>query len=129
MKLHHFIFAIIIALSATSCATVFSGTTQTVQVNSNPPGAKVQVDGLDYGTTPTPVRLRRGMQGQTITIKSPGYATKMFEPITNFNPVSVINLLNPLFWAIDFATGAMFRYDPRYYEVELEPASEGTSTP
>lgn len=129
MRLSGFILLLFIAIGASSCATIFTGTTQTVQINTEPPGARVQVDGLDYGKTPTQVRLRKGMRGQTVTIKYPGYEKKIFEPLTNFNPVSVINLFNPLFWAIDFATGAMFRYDPVYYDLDLEPNSEGTSTP
>jgi hypothetical protein len=108
-------------LFMTSCATLFTGTKQTVQINSKPSGAKVQVDGIDRGTTPTAVKLKKGNDGQIITLKADGYETKTFQPETNFNGVAILNLGNFLFWGIDAATGALWKYDPKFYEIELEP--------
>ncbi|MEO0310766.1 MAG: hypothetical protein RIQ89_423, partial [Bacteroidota bacterium] len=59
-------------LFMTSCATLFTGTKQTVQINSKPSGAKVQVDGIDRGTTPTAVKLKKGNDGQVVTLKADG---------------------------------------------------------
>ena len=108
-------------LFMTSCATLFTGTKQTVQISSNPSGAKVQVDGIDRGTTPVALKLKKGNDGQTVTLKSDGYETKIFQPETTFNSVAILNLLNILCWGIDAATGALWKYDPKFYEIELEP--------
>jgi hypothetical protein len=109
----------------TSCATLFTGTKQTIQINSQPPGAKVQVDGIDKGKTPLAVDLKKGNTGQTITLKADGYETKSFQPETTFNGVSALNLLNLLFWGIDAATGALWKYDPKFYDITLDPVSTG----
>ena len=108
----------------TSCATLFTGTKQTVQINSKPPGAKIQIDGIDRGTTPAAIKLKKKSDGQVVTLKLDGYETKTIVPETSFNAVSILNLTNILFWGIDLLSGAVYKYDPRFYEIELEPANK-----
>ena len=108
------------ALLFTSCATIFTGTSQTVQIESVPSGAKVQVDGLDRGPTPIALKLKKGNDGQTVTLKATGYETKNFQPQTSFNSVSILNLTNILAWGIDAASGALWKYDPKFYSIELD---------
>ena len=60
---------IVILFVMSSCATLFSGTKSTIQLNSEPHGAKVQVDGIDRGVTPTALKLKKGSEGQIITLK------------------------------------------------------------
>ena len=107
-----------------SCATVFTGTKQTIQINSKPSGAKVQVDGIDRGVTPLALRLKKGNDGQIVTLKAEGYETKTFQPETVFNKVAVFNFLNLLCWGVDAISGAMWKYDPKFYEIELEPKTK-----
>ncbi|WP_316824340.1 PEGA domain-containing protein [Pedobacter miscanthi] len=113
------------AVSATlllsSCATVFTGTKQTVQINTNPPAATVEIDGVKAGVTPLAVTLKKGFTGQTISLKLDGYDPKTFQPQTTFNAVSVVNLLFFPGFIVDAATGAMMKYDPKVYEITLEP--------
>jgi len=113
------------AVSATlllsSCATIFTGTTQTVQINSNPPAAAIEVDGVKTGVTPMAVPLKKGFTGQTISLKLDGYETKTFQPQTTFNPVAILNVIGVFGFAIDAATGAIMKYDPKVYEFTLEP--------
>lgn len=111
---------IALQLGASSCATVFTGSRQTVTIGSNVEGASVQVGGINYGTTPASVRLKKGFTGETVVVKKEGYKTAIIQPPTTFNPVSIINLFNILFWAIDVATGAIMKYDANYLEVQLE---------
>ena len=110
----------------TSCATLITGTKQTVQINSIPSGAKVQVDGIDRGKTPAAIQLKRGNEGQTVTLKADGYETMHFQPETDFNGVAALNLFNVLFWGIDAASGALWKYDPKYYEIQLDPIGSGS---
>lgn len=42
-----------------SCATIIHGSRQTVDFTSQPAGAKVSIDGKEYGKTPTFVELKR----------------------------------------------------------------------
>ena len=109
-----------ICCSLTNCSTLFTGTSSNVQINSHPAGARVQVDGIDRGYTPTSVKLKKGSSGQSVTLQSKGYETKTFQPQTTMNPVSVLNLFNLLFWGVDAASGALWKYDPNYYDVKLD---------
>jgi hypothetical protein len=124
MKKNLTLFLILISMLMSSCATIFTGTQQTVFVNSTPPGAMVQVNGIDRGTTPVSLRLKKNIDGQVITLKKEGYEMKFFQPETEFNMVSLLNFIIPIYWAIDAATGAMWKYSPEYYEITLEPQKE-----
>jgi hypothetical protein len=79
-----------ICCSLTNCSTLFTGTSSNVQINSQPSGARVQIDGIDRGYTPTSVKLKKGSSGQSVTLQSKGYETKTFQPQTTMNPVSVL---------------------------------------
>lgn len=115
----------LVALSATlllsSCATVFTGTKQTVQINSSPPAADIEVDGVKVGVTPMAVPLKKGFSGQTVSLKLDGYETKTFQPAVTFNPVAILNLLGVVGFVIDAATGSMMKYDPKVYDYKFEP--------
>ncbi len=113
-----------VAFALTGCASIFTGTTQTVQVNSTPSGANVSVCGLDRGQTPLPVVLKKGSSGQVVTLSLPGYQEKTFQPQTTFNPVAILNLWGILGWGIDAATGALWKYDPTFYNVQLQKVSK-----
>lgn len=113
-----------VAFTLTGCASIFTGTTQTVQVNSMPSGANVSVNGLDRGQTPLPVVLKKGSNGETVTLSLSGYQQKTFQPQTVFNPVAILNLWGILGWGIDAATGALWKYDPTLYNVQLQKVSK-----
>jgi hypothetical protein len=117
-------FISIILLATTGCASIFTGLTQPVQIKSIPRGANVSVDGLDRGVTPLPVVLKKGSSGQTISLTYPGYEEKVFQPQTTFNPIACLNLFFLLGWGIDAATGAIWKYDPTFYDLHLQKVSK-----
>lgn len=49
---------LVIAL-LTSCASIIHGSKQSVNFSSIPPGAKIVIDGKDYGITPKSIELKR----------------------------------------------------------------------
>ncbi|MCH6234201.1 PEGA domain-containing protein [Cognataquiflexum rubidum] len=108
-------------LLASSCATVFTGSKQTVQINSNIQGARIQVNGEDMGVTPAAIKLKKGKDGQVISLVNYGYETKIFQPETKMNLISIANLINIFGWGIDAVTGALWKYDKKPYLIEMEP--------
>jgi len=110
----------IFLLSATGCATVFTGTRQKVYIASSAPGARVQVNGIDKGAAPLKVKLKRGNTGQAVTVTATGYEPKTIVPETNFNAATLGNIVFLPMFAIDLITGAMWKYHPKRYMVELE---------
>lgn len=102
-----------------SCATILTGTQRPVQIDSFPSGAKVEINGLEYGQTPLTVQLKGSSTAPIITVKADGYETKTIVPPSSFNVISILNLGNLIGWGVDIATGAMWTYDVKYYKVEL----------
>ncbi|GAB3037128.1 PEGA domain-containing protein [Spirosoma pulveris] len=122
---HFFVVtAAISLLSLQSCATLFTGTKDTIHFESQPSGAKVQIQGLDVGRTPVDVPVTRSIAARTVTMNLDGYHPRTFDLTKEFNAVSVLNLFGILGWGIDVATGAVMKYDQKAYSMELEKKKE-----
>jgi len=125
MKFRNLIFLFVLIFMTTSCATLFTGTKSKVLFTSVPPGAKIIVNGVEKGVTPTTLKLKRSLfDVTTVTLKLAGYSDKVFEPETTFQPVTILNLANPLGWAIDVATGSIIKYSPANYDIQLVPVQK-----
>ena len=116
----------VMALSFSSCATLFTGTTQSVTIDSQPQGANIVIDGQLVGTTPARVRLDRDLNaifddGKYIRLEKEGYIPDGYILGADIEPFSVLNMFNVFFWAVDGATGALMRYDSDYYNFLLVP--------
>ncbi|MEM6842294.1 MAG: PEGA domain-containing protein [Bacteroidota bacterium] len=110
----------IIAFSS-GCATLFTGTTDNVYIQSQPEGAKIFVEGLDVGTTPATVPIKRpGLSDKQVTLRLDGYEDRVFLLQAEFNVVSILNLFGLVGWVVDIATGAIRKYSPKNYDIELE---------
>lgn len=122
------------AILVTGCASMMSGTTQEIQVNSNPVGATVYVgsvakDGsvinkVAVGVTPTKVRISR--KDGAIVVEKAGYTGVNLPMTTKMNPWvwGDIALTSPLSTSIDTSTGAANQYDPGEYTIDLKPLAK-----
>lgn len=109
-----------VALSLTSCATIFTGSKDTLRFDSDPEGATVLIDGLEVCTTPCTTQVKRSLSDKLAEIKLENYETRVITLDREFNAVSVLNLGFLLGWGIDAATGALMKYDRKGYDIELE---------
>lgn len=113
-------FSLVIFSSASfGFATIISGKTQTITVDSQPQGAEVIVDGAMMGHTPVSFTLQKGVK-QNITIKKDGYSTVSRELTKSLDPVALLNI----FWDLsttDALTGSLQEYSPNSYFIELAP--------
>ena len=112
---------LLVAPLSSGCATLFSSGPDRVQVESNPPGARVAVDNVDVGVTPTAVSLDRRIQIGNIKVEAPGYEPAITQRPKRFNAISVLNCLNPVFWGIDLITGNYQEFDKTPVSVNLVP--------
>ena len=117
----------------TSCATLFTGSTQRVYIDSNPKGAEIIIDGQKQGKTPANVKVDRELDalmdgGKAIQLKLDGYKNNGYELDAELHPVAIINLFNILFWGIDAVTGAITKYD-NHYNFEMIPIEDNVSVP
>ena len=111
-----------VALFLTSgCATIFTGTDDSITFNSEPAGATVMIDGMAVGQTPVTVEVDRpGLDDTDVSVQLEGYETRRFELDKEFN---VISILNVFFWpgfVVDVLTGALFKHDKNTYSVDLD---------
>lgn len=129
------------ALLLSGCATLFSGSSQEVEIESTPSNANVMVDGMDRGTTPTTIEVTRPEQGDSpeITLNKEGYEETTLQLERQFNAVTLVNVVNPLAYvplgipatgfAVDWYTGALWKYQPDGYTVELQSRSASSTGP
>ena len=123
MKILLNIFTIIlITIFGVSCASLISGTSQDIFIDSNPEGATIYEGGLKVGRTPASITVKKsGFSDKEISLSLEGYERRTFILKKSFDAVAILNLAGILGWAIDFATGAIFKYDRTNYDLDLDP--------
>ncbi len=108
-------------LLSSSCATLFKGTSQEVNFNSDPQKAEVWVNGTKMGVTPLALKLE-SKKTYTIEFKKEGYETKSYN-ITNHVGAGwiILDVLAGLVGVIvDAATGAWYSLDQKNVNAILE---------
>lgn len=127
------ILLVLVVLTFTGCASMFTGTTQTI-VFSAPEGTKIFMDGMKIAEVPpgydaVSVRVGKRLSGAGMVAKKEGYQDTHFFLRTRVNGVVFVNiLLGPVFWVggiVDLATGAAAKM-PNYVEVEMAPLAGTT---
>ena len=122
-------FALIYSFAFTGCSTIFNTTSQIVEFKSNPPNAKITVDGKKFGTSPQVVNIDRG-SNHIIIFELDGYEnyeTQLTRKISSWFWVNALNGFLPGM-AIDMFSGSMYNLLPDKVEVELSSAKVETKT-
>lgn len=106
-----------------ACSTIMHSTTQVIEFNSNPPNAKIIVDGQKFGTSPQFVNIERG-SNHIIKFELDGfetYETQLTRRISFWFWGNAFNAFIPGM-IIDMFTGSMYNLLPDNIDVELTPA-------
>ncbi|MEL0637286.1 PEGA domain-containing protein [Marinomonas sp. TI.3.20] len=106
-----------VTILLSGCASIISGTNQTLTFNSNVEGVNVYVDGALIGKTPVSVSFKKN-KAQTVMFKKKGYETVIRSITKKFDPVALLDI----FWDLsttDFITGAVYEYEPNSIYVEM----------
>lgn len=121
--------AFINSFAFTCCSTIFNTTSQTVELKSNPPNAKITVDGKKFGTSPQVVNIDRG-SNHIIIFELDGYEnyeTQLTRKISSWFWLNALNGFLPVM-TIDMFSGSMYNLLPDKVEVELSSAKVETKT-
>ncbi|HEY3486544.1 MAG TPA: PEGA domain-containing protein [Gammaproteobacteria bacterium] len=131
LKNFYVVFAVIAILMINGCASIVGGgSTQSINIDSNPQGAKIFVgemkDGklanlVDSGLkTPSFITIKR--KNTVIVLKHPGYTDIEVPLTTSMNGWFMGNFCigGLLGSSIDSSTGAINKYDPGNYFVEMK---------
>jgi hypothetical protein len=106
-----------------TCSTLINTTTQEIELNSNPPNAKISVDGKKYETTPQVINIERGTN-HTVKFELEGfepYETQITRQMSNWFWFNALNGFIPGM-SIDLLTGALYSLFPDEMSAELNPA-------
>lgn len=103
-------------------ATITSGTSQNLTINSDPSGALVSSGGIMLGTTPLVANIKRE-QNKSLVVKKEGYEDQVIYLATTFNNAFWGNfLIGGTFGSTtDAASGATIEYSPSSYYITLKP--------
>lgn len=109
------------ALSLSGCASMFTGTTSTINVTSTPVGADCDIKG--HGVhTPGNVVLSKSGDDVVANCQKEGYTPGSTRVESSFNAVTLLDTLlgipGALAYIIDFSTGAAFEY-PEQVSINL----------
>lgn len=109
-------------LAVSACATVFSGSTQKVTVQSEPSGAHVYLNGWrTYRKTPCKIYVdRKGDdRKQRYTLRKEGYNDYHHEDHARMNPTSLGNILfgGVIGLGVDWMSGSIYKYDREVYAI------------
>lgn len=130
-KLRLLFFGVVAVCFIGACASIMSGSEQSVTFTSDPEGATVTVNGNVVGKTPATIVLRREKK-PIVEFTLEGYSKRTIPLDTRMNGWVLVNGI----WCMscvfstttDYQSGAAYEYSPNKYFVTLLP--EGvTETP
>lgn len=104
------------------CATMFSGSTDNVVINSEPSGARVTINGVYQGIAPVTVNLKRD-KDYKIILQRDGFQETSAILHRKFNAIALLNLINPICWAVDAATAAIWKFERNEITVRMKQAN------
>lgn len=117
-------------LATSACGTLMNGRTQNVVVQSEPAGARLVIDGVDYGKTPVSAELPRQKRLTGLVLKD-GYKDDSFlingkaSKWSTYGNIVVFWVLSPVFMLGDMFTGGMYTYKRDTIFVPLEEENKG----
>jgi len=119
MRIAKYASVLLIFLMVTSCATLFKGSTDPVQFNSNPVGVDVYVDGKLMGKTP--INLELSVKKTYVIDFKMGDQTKTVNLVNKIGAgwiiLDVLCGLIPVI--VDAATGSWYALTPKNVNVDF----------
>lgn len=127
-------FAAAAALSLAGCATVTRGTTDQIQIQSEPSGANVRTSMSQTCTTPCTLQVSRKDEF-TVVFEKPGYVTQEVQVKTQIAGSGAAGFAGNILvggvigMGVDAATGSTLEHVPNPVRATLQPAGRGAARP
>ncbi len=125
------LFGLMVFLTVSACATIFSDGEDVITFNSNVDKTKVYLDGIKLGETPLTIPIERVTKNRNLKFTKSGYQTQEL-PLShkfNMNFAMILDLtgtvltLTPM--GVDALSGNLIKYSPTEYHIEMEPEKTG----
>lgn len=115
---------LVVVFTTTGCATLFSGSSDTISFTSDPSGAEVVMGGIVQGRTPLTIPVKRpGFGDRNVTLRMDGYDPVTFQLQDGFNTVTILNVFVPIGFVVDALTGSITKYSRTSYNVDMARGS------
>ena len=113
---------LVLAMGTSGCATILDGSSQPLTFNSSPNGARIYVNGMELGTTPLTMAVKRS-KTTMILAKKDGYEDQQLALQTKTNFTFWGNIISGGFVGstTDYFSDAMIEYSPNMYYITLNP--------
>lgn len=115
---------ILSCLMLTACGTIFSGTGQEINFDSNEKDVEVFIDGVRACKTPCTYEVDRSISDLDIVAKKKGFRNQQITLRSNFNKMAVLNLSFLTNWTTDFAFGGVWEYKRNNVYIDMEKLSK-----
>jgi len=115
---------IIVALVISSgCATIIHGTTQDINITTDPSGADLNVDGSERYKSPAKITMKR-KHDHVVEVAMDGYQKETLNIKSVVSGAVAGNIIagGLIGWGIDAASGGQYRLVPENYDLRLRPA-------
>lgn len=126
-------FLLALAMGLGGCATLIHGSSQSVRVESDSSGARVEVDGRPVGETPTTVQLERN-QNHRVRVFREGQEPHTVRTQQGRSIWAAVNLLNLIVPGVlvDLSTGAFYSVSPdpiqATFDASTSPAADSSQS-
>lgn len=121
-KMRRFIFVGLLFLS--SCASIFQGTSEEIQIATSPDQAQCYVmrkgEKIAYvASTPQSILIQKTKDDLQVTCSKDGYKPETATVTSDSSAATALNLIygGPIGWAIDSSLGADNKYDTNVFVV------------
>ena len=114
------IIALIIVYMSVGCASIINGTTQDIQISTNPDNAEIWIDGANYGKTPSRVTLKR-KSSYLISLKKEGHKETSVKIEGKVSSWIIGNIIfgGIIGCGIDFISGGAYELYPELLSINL----------
>jgi len=126
-SLKKLVLLLLASVVISGCATIMDGKKQSVSFNSIPSGADVYLNGKHLGTTPLNISIDKPTENGQLKFSKSGYKTLEMSVNKKMSSWLLGNILfgGTFGTTTDYASGALYEYDPHSIQVTLE--AEGLS--
>ncbi len=112
---------------SSGCATIIHGTTQDLNITTDPSGADLNVDGQEHYKSPAKITMKR-KDDHIIEVNMDGYQKETVNIKSVVSGAVAGNILagGLIGWGVDAASGGQYRLVPENVDLRLRPAVSQT---
>lgn len=113
----------ILALSGlvlAGCSTVVNGPYESLKFTSEPSGADVLINDAPKGQTPATISVHRSDDPVKVEFRKAGFESVIMELHTELEEVSLVNIIFPIGFAVDYVSDSMHQFKDKEVHATLK---------